>query len=90
MGLTRTEQTEALTHLLKEDYDAYGRLIEDTQSLSREQKIDFLYRGLSLAGLRVRLTSSDEQVQHAREELASVITAGAQVLLMRRRSEAAE
>jgi len=90
MGLNRTEQTEALTHLLKEDYEAYGRLIEDSQSLSREQKIDFLHRGLSLASLRIRLSGQNEQVQLAREEIAAAITAGAQVLPMRQRMEVVE
>lgn len=54
MGLNRLEQAEALAHLLKEDYDAYTRLIEDAPCISREQKIELLGKALALTAQRVR------------------------------------
>lgn len=89
MGLTKTEQTEALTDLLTENYDAYARLVRDSRSISREQKIDLLVKGLALAGLQVWASSSDGAVQEARENLAHDIASDADVVsILRKREEA--
>lgn len=87
MGLNKTEQAEALTHLLKEDYAAYGRLVEDSAGTTREQKIDLLYKALAVADLRVKAVSMDE-IQKARDELAYTITSGGAVVLAMRREKA--
>lgn len=85
MGLTKVEQAEALKLLLKEDYRSYGRLIEDSRAITREAKIDLLYKALVLADLRT--FAPDDEVQEAREDITQAIVGDADVLLFRRPKE---
>ncbi len=60
MPLNRTERAAALSHLLKQDYAAFGRLVEDTQNLTQPAKIDLLSSALQLASPGARIEYSDE------------------------------
>jgi len=59
MPLNRTERSSALSFLLKQDYAAFGRLVEDTQNLNQPQKIDLLSSALQLAAPGARIEYSD-------------------------------
>lgn len=59
MPLNRTERSSALSHLLKQDYAAFGRLVEDTLNLTQPAKIDLLSSALQLAAPGARIEYSD-------------------------------
>jgi hypothetical protein len=60
MPLNRNERSAALAYLLKQDYAAFGRLVEDTGNLNQQQKIDLLGSALQLASPGARIDYSDE------------------------------
>lgn len=64
MPLNRLERSSALSYLLKQDYAAFGRLVEDTQNLSQPHKIDLLASALQLAspGARIAYSEAAKQV----------------------------
>lgn len=74
MTLTRNERSAALSFLLKQDYAAFGRLIEDTSNLSREQKIDLLSSALQLAAPGARISYGDD-AKRVIDDLVSIINA---------------
>ncbi|MBO0864840.1 MAG: hypothetical protein J2P16_07205 [Mycobacterium sp.] len=74
MTLIRNERSAALAYLLKQDYAAFGRLIEDTTNLTREQKIDLLSSALQLAAPGARI-SYGEEARRVIDDLVSIINA---------------
>lgn len=72
MPLNRTERVAAMSYLLKQDYAALGRLIEDTQNLSQPKKIDLLSSALQLASPGARISYSDE-AKRVIDDIVSVV-----------------
>jgi hypothetical protein len=72
MQLNRVERSRALAYLLKQDYAAFGRLIEDTNNLSRDSKIDLLSSALQLAAPGARISYGDDS-RRVIDVLVSVI-----------------
>lgn len=80
MPLNRVERSSALACLLKQDYAAFGRLVEETQNLSQPQKIDLLSSALQLAAPGARIAYSDAAKQVI-DDLVSVINAESERLV---------
>lgn len=72
MTLTRNERSAALSYLLKQEYAAFGRLVEDTNNLTREQKIDLLSSALQLAAPGARI-SYGEDAKRVIDDLVAII-----------------
>ena len=72
MALNRNERSAALAYLLKQDYAAFGRMIEDTQNLSQPQTIDLLSSALLLAAPGARISYSDE-AKRVIDDIVSVV-----------------
>jgi hypothetical protein len=73
MPLNRVERSSALAYLLKQDYAAFGRLIEDTQNLNQPQKIDLLSSALQLAAPGARIQYS-EDAKRVIDDIVSVVS----------------
>jgi len=72
MALNRNERSAALAYLLKQDYAAFGRIVEDTQNLSQPKKIDLLSSALQLAAPGARISYSDE-AKRVIDDIVSVV-----------------
>lgn len=72
MQLNRVERSRALAYLLKQDYAAFGRLVEDTTNLSQPAKIDLLSSALQLAAPGARISYGDD-TRRVIDVLVSVI-----------------
>jgi hypothetical protein len=72
MALNRNERVAAMSYLLKQDYAAFGRLIEDTSNLSQPRKIDLLSSALQLAAPGARISYSDE-AKRVIDDIVSVV-----------------
>lgn len=72
MALNRNERSAVLSHLLKQDYAAFGRLIEDTQNLNQSQKIDLLSSALQLAAPGARISYTDD-AKRVIDDIVSVV-----------------
>lgn len=74
MALTRNERSAALAFLLKQDYAAFGRLIEETNGLNQPQKIDLLSSVLQLAAPGARI-SYTEEAKRVIDDIVTVVNA---------------
>jgi hypothetical protein len=74
MPLTRVERSRALAHLLKQDYAAFGRLVEDSSGLTQPQKIDLLSSALQLAAPGARISYGDD-ARKVIDDLVEIINA---------------
>jgi hypothetical protein len=72
MALNRNERSLALACLLKQDYAAFGRLVEETQNLNQAQKVDLLSSALQLAAPGARISYSDE-ARRVIDDIVSVV-----------------
>lgn len=72
MALNRNERSLALSYLLKQDYAAFGRLVEDTQNLTQVQKVDLLSSALQLAAPGARISYTDE-ARRVIDDIVSVV-----------------
>jgi hypothetical protein len=73
MPLNRVERSSALAFLLKQDYGAFGRLVEDTPNLNQAQKIDLLSSALQLAAPGARIQYSEE-AKRVIDDIVSVVS----------------
>jgi hypothetical protein len=71
--LNRVERSSALAYLLKQDYAAFGRLVEDTPNLNQAQKIDLLSSALQLAAPGARIQYSEE-AKRVIDDIVSVVS----------------
>jgi hypothetical protein len=74
MPLNRVERSTVLSFLLKQDYAAIGRFVEETQNLNQPQKIDLLSSLLQLASPGARIEYSDA-TKRVIDDIVSVINA---------------